>query len=701
MTHQNIINVSAESVAKNAMVKYATTVVIDRALPDARDGLKPVHRRGLYTCHQLGLHANAKYRKLTAITGATMANFHPHGDSSITEALVRLSQSWNIRAPLMDIEGNNGSLDGDAPAAPRYLEARLTKVASDMFDDIQHVINMKRNYDNTMDEPEILPIKFPHLFINGISGIAVGYATDIPPHNPIEMIDAAIVTNQNPQITLDELMTHVPCPDFPTGGILSNLEGVKAIYETGKGSFTLRGRVMHEGNSIIVTEIPYGITKSDLLVSIDKAIVSQKLTERVKEIRDESEGIGVRIVIECVRGTDTSLLAEVLYKKSKLQVNVNAQCNAIVDKKPEILTLKRYLDVFLSHVRHIAYNTLKHEYESKLARLHLVEGYLRLSDITDDVIRCIKRANGKSEVITQLQSEFGFTNAQAEAIAMMRLHRISNQDLQALRNEFQTLTERLVAIKNIISSNESFTSHITDVLEQSKQSFEDTERKTTYTSSYEVVNADLSTLAVTSKVKVVVKPQGAQRMSEVVFQNNYEEYGQDVVYHEVAMTNQALIVFTRNGIAMQRIVDDLENVSLRQTIDDWYKTVPTFDSDDRIIQGVIADVNQLDGYIISITEQGMVKCQPLETCCISFGNKGYLKRSKVYNGLKREGDKVVHVEYVPSLSGTLTLTSGKRQKVIELATISVQGASGSGANALKVSEPLTWEFSHCEIAEEP
>ena len=413
---------------KNSFINYAMYVIVDRALPDVRDGLKPVQRRILYAMYNEGLFSNRKHVKSAAVVGEVMKKYHPHGDSAIYDAMARLTQTWNMRYPLIDGQGNFGSIDGDPPAAQRYTEARMSSVGETMLVDIdKETVDTRGNYDDTTVEPEVLPSAIPNLLVNGASGIAVGMATNIAPHNLSETVDGLIAMIDSPDITLDELMKHIKGPDFPTGGIMSH-EGIRKAFETGRGSIRVRGRVrVEERNnrtSLVVTEIPYQVNKTSLIQTAAALVRSGKITE-LSMLRDESDRQGMRIVFELKRGALPDLVLNQLYKYTQLQSTFSVNNVLIVDRSPRILSLKETLRYFLDHRADVVRRRTEFELRKAKERAHILEGYLIALDRLDEVIALIRASKDGPEARTGLVATFGLSEVQAQAVLEMRLQRLT------------------------------------------------------------------------------------------------------------------------------------------------------------------------------------------------------------------------------------------------------------------------------------
>ena len=453
------INVNVNSEMKRSFISYAMAVNVSRAIPDLRDGLKPVHRRILYAMGEINLFNDKPYKKCVKIIGDVMGKYHPHGDSSIYDALVRMEQDFTINSPLIDGHGNFGSVDGDAPAAMRYTEARLSKISAEMLKDIdKETVEFYPNFDDTLQQPVVLPCRFPNLLINGSDGIAVGMATNIPPHNLKEVIDAVIAVMNNKDITLDELITIMPAPDFPTRGILMGRGGIKSAYETGRGSFVIRSRAEIEeyGSNktrIVITEIPYQVNKSKLIIQIADLVKNKKI-DGISDIKEESDRTGMRIVIEIKRDANAQVVLNSLYKQSQLQASYGIIMLALVNGVPKIISLKEYLERFIAFQREIIVNRASFDLNKAKAKEHILKGLLIAQANIDDVIQTIKTSADKQDAQEKLINKFDLSDKQAQAILEMRLQRLTGLEVEKLKHEMLDLELLIEELISILKSEE-------------------------------------------------------------------------------------------------------------------------------------------------------------------------------------------------------------------------------------------------------
>ena len=455
----NIKKVKVEDEMRKSFIAYAMAVNVSRAIPDVRDGLKPVHRRILYAMGELNLFADKPYRKCARIVGDVLGKYHPHGDSAVYDALVRLAQDFSIRCPLVDGQGNFGSVDGDPAAAQRYTEARLSKISSEMLRDIdKNTVDFYPNFDDTLMQPVVLPSRFPNLLVNGADGIAVGMATNIPPHNLNEVIDGVIAQLENPDITVDELLRIIPAPDYPTGGILMGGANVRNAYRTGRGGVVVRARTEIEEHSngrqrIIVTELPYQVNKAKLVESI-AAMVKDKRLDGIADIREESDRQGMRVVIELKRDANAQVVLNMLYKHTQLQVSTGITLLALADGEPKILNLKEILAYYIAHQRDVVTRRTRYDLEKAEDRYHILAGMVIALDNIDDVVAIIKSTKDKQDAMEKLMERFALSERQANAILEMKLYRLTTLEVSSLHEDMENLKKQIEDYRDILAKPE-------------------------------------------------------------------------------------------------------------------------------------------------------------------------------------------------------------------------------------------------------
>ncbi|WP_061752344.1 DNA gyrase subunit A, partial [Streptococcus pneumoniae] len=481
MQDKNLVNVNLTKEMKASFIDYAMSVIVARALPDVRDGLKPVHRRILYGMNELGVTPDKPHKKSARITGDVMGKYHPHGDSSIYEAMVRMAQWWSYRYMLVDGHGNFGSMDGDSAAAQRYTEARMSKIALEMLRDInKNTVDFVDNYDANEREPLVLPARFPNLLVNGATGIAVGMATNIPPHNLGETIDAVKLVMDNPEVTTKDLMEVLPGPDFPTGALVMGKSGIHKAYETGKGSIVLRSRTEIETTKtgrerIVVTEFPYMVNKTKVHEHIVR-LVQEKRIEGITAVRDESNREGVRFVIEVKRDASANVILNNLFKMTQMQTNFGFNMLAIQNGIPKILSLRQILDAYIEHQKEVVVRRTRFDKEKAEARAHILEGLLIALDHIDEVIRIIRASETDAEAQAELMSKFKLSERQSQAILDMRLRRLTGLERDKIQSEYDDLLALIADLADILAKPERVSQIIKDELDEVKRKFSDKRR---------------------------------------------------------------------------------------------------------------------------------------------------------------------------------------------------------------------------------
>ena len=519
VVEENIVSVPMEEVMHMSMIPYAEHVIMDRAIPRVEDGMKPVQRRILFTMNELGITPDTPYRKCARIVGDCLGKYHPHGDSSVYDALVRLAQDFSMRGTLVDGHGNFGSVDGDSAAAMRYTEARMTPLAMLMLKDIdKDTVPFRLNFDDTLKEPDMLPASFPNLLVNGAGGIAVGLATNIPPHNLRESINAVIAQIDNPDITVDELMKIIPAPDFPTGGILLNTPELRTAYETGRGKLLLRAKTHIEDGSagrklIVITEIPYQVNKSAMLEKILRLSEEKKAALGcIYDIRDESDRTGMRAVIELRKDADVDKVLAYLFKYSDMQVTFGVNMVAIADGKPRLLSLRRMIRYYIRHRKNVITARTQYELDKAKARAHILEGLMIAVDNLDEVIQLIRKSENPKAAKAGLMERFGLTEIQAQAILDMRLQRLTGLEILALRKEYAELLKTIAELEAILNNEKKLMNVIKKELQAVADQFGD-ERRTTIEEVHNVVEALVKEEKTAEEALVTFSREGYLRRS--------------------------------------------------------------------------------------------------------------------------------------------------------------------------------------------
>lgn len=493
MNNDRIIEINIENEMKSSYIDYSMSVIVSRALPDIRDGFKPVHRRVLYGMNKLGNFSNVPYKKSARIVGDVLGKYHPHGDFSVYLAMVRLAQEWAMRYPLVDGQGNFGSIDGDSPAAMRYTEARLAKMGEEMMRDLdEDTVDFDPNFDNTLEEPQVLPTRFPNLLVNGGSGIAVGMATNMPPHNLTESINACLALLENPEMEISDLMQFIKAPDFPTGGIIHGYQGVRDAFETGRGRVVIRAKAEieteNDRDKIVVSEIPYNVNKRELIEAIAR-LVEEKKIEGISNINDESDRQGMRIVIDVKKDQNPNVLLNKLYKMTELQSSFSVNNVCLVNGRPQTVNLKQILQHFLDHRHEVVIRRTRFQLKKALDRAHILEGLIIASDHIDEVIHIIRSSKNTDEARQHLSERFELDDAQTRAIVEMRLRQLTNLEQDKLRDELEELRKRIEFLEDILNNPVTCRKVIEDELIEVREKFGD-ERKTEIEYSAEEMNAE-------------------------------------------------------------------------------------------------------------------------------------------------------------------------------------------------------------------
>lgn len=617
MNEGQVIPVQITDEIKLSYINYAMSVIISRALPDVRDGLKPVQRRILYAMHQEGLFSNRKYSKSAGVVGEVIKKYHPHGDTAIYDAMVRMAQTWNVRYTLVDGQGNFGSIDGDPPAAYRYTEARMTPVAEAMLADIdKETVDFRPNFDDTTEEPEVLPSAVPNMLVNGASGIAVGMATNIAPHNLSEIVDGLIAMIDNRDITLDELMKYIKGPDFPTGGLMSE-SGIREAFATGRGGIRLRARVRFEERnnreSIVVTEIPYQVNKTTLIQTV-AGLVKAKRIEDMSNIRDESDRQGMRIVFELKRGAHAELVLNQLYKYSQLQTTFNVNNLAIVGRSPKVLPLKEALKLFLDHRAEVVRRRTQYELRKARERAHILEGYLIALDRLDEVIALIRASKDGPEARAGLVSEFGLSETQAQAVLDMRLQRLTGLEREKLQEEYRETLETIARLEAILGEESELWRVIKEELAEVKAKFGDTRRTQISTLEGDISKEDL----IAEEPMVVTLTRGGYIKRTALTSYRAQSRGGRGVSAQkakdddinslliVANTHDYLLFFTDRGRVYREKVYDLPEAE-RATRGNHLRNILPLEGEERVETVLSLKDFDVEGSFVFATRKGMIK----------------------------------------------------------------------------------------------
>ncbi|WP_345807628.1 DNA topoisomerase IV subunit A [Bacillus pumilus] len=605
-----------EEVIGDRFGRYSKYIIQDRALPDARDGLKPVQRRILYAMYAEGNTQDKNFRKAAKTVGNVIGNYHPHGDSSVYEAMVRMSQDWKVRNVLIEMHGNNGSIDGDPPAAMRYTEARLSAIASELLKDLdKETVELVANFDDTSKEPVVLPAMFPNLLVNGSTGISAGYATDIPPHHLGEVIDGVIKRIEQPHCTVEDLMTVIKGPDFPTGGIIQGVDGIKKAYETGKGKIMIRGKAEIETirggrQQIVITEIPYEVNKANLVKKMDEFRIERKV-EGISEVRDETDRTGLRIVVELKKEADANGVLNFLYKNSDLQIPYNFNMVAIHNRRPTLMTLTTILDAYIAHQKEVVTNRSAYELRKAKERHHIVDGLIKALSILDEVIATIRSSNDKRDAKNNLMDKYDFTEAQSEAIVSLQLYRLTNTDITQLRDEASELDVRIAELEDILGNEKKLLKVITNSLKKLKKTYAD-ERRSVIEEKIEEIKINLEVMIASEDVYVTVTKDGyIKRTSQRSYAaSNGKDFGMkdtDRLIHQFEMnTTDVLLLFTNKGSYIYCPVHQLPDIRWKD-MGQHITNIISIDRDESIQKAIPIKEFDETSYLLFFTKGGMVK----------------------------------------------------------------------------------------------
>lgn len=613
------IPVLLEDVMGDRFGRYAKYIIQERALPDARDGLKPVQRRILYAMYHDGNTWDHPYRKSAKTVGLVIGNYHPHGDTSVYDAMVRMSQDWKVRLPLIDMHGNNGSIDDDPAAAMRYTEVRLAKVTQIMEDDLdKDTVEMAPNFDDTEKEPTVLPVPFPVMLVNGATGIAAGYATNMPPHNLSEVVDATIYRLQNPKCSLDEMIEYIPGPDFPTGGVVQGAEGIKEAFETGHGRVVVRAKVeivKEKGNpQIVITEIPYEVVKSELVRKMDEIRISKEI-DGIVDVRDESDRTGLRIVVELRKDADAEMILNYFYKNTDLQIYYSYNNVAIIDQRPVQVGLLGLIDAFIEFRKEVVKRRARYELDRMERRCHIIEGLMKAVSILDEVIAIIRASQDKADAKKNLMKEYGFDEVQAEAIVTLRLYRLSNTDIVELRNEFAELVNRIEETKAILENAKILRQTIVNELKEVKKEYGQ-ERHTKIEEEVSELVIDKASMISSERVVVTVSKDGyVKRVSLRSFGASEGtptgiKEGDELIGHIECDTLDTLLLFTSKGNYAYVPVWQIEEAKWKD-IGSHLNKVVRIDGEDKIRNAIVVHDFQTNAWIVTITSDGYIKKTPV------------------------------------------------------------------------------------------
>ncbi|MDF2606806.1 MAG: gyrase subunit [Bacillales bacterium] len=687
---QRYFDLPLEDVIGDRFGRYSKYIIQDRALPDVRDGLKPVQRRILYSMFHEGNIHDKPFRKSAKTVGNVIGNYHPHGDSSVYEAMVRMSQDWKLRNMLIEMHGNNGSVDGDPPAAMRYTEARLSSIASELLRNLeQNTVDFIPNFDDSTEEPTVLPGGFPNLLVNGATGISAGYATEIPPHCLKEIIDGVILRIDKPSCSMDDLMSIIKGPDFPGGGIIQGIDGIRKAYETGKGKIIIRSKTAIEPlkggkQQIVITEIPYEVNKANLVKKIDEIRFDKKI-DGIIEVRDETDRTGLRIVIELKKEVDSQTILNFLYKNTDLQVPYNFNMVAIYNRRPKLLSLFELLDAYIAHQKEVVLRRSKFQLDRAKNRQHIVDGLMKALSILDQVIAAIRASSDKKDAKNNLMSKFEFTEIQAEAIVTLQLYRLTNTDITQLREEASSLEKLINELLDILNNENKLLSVIKSELKEVRKKFGE-DRRSIIENEIEEIQISKEAVIPLEDVIVTVTNTGYIKRTSVrsYSASNGKDFGVkegDFLVHQInTSTTSTILLFTNQGNYLFIPVYDIPDIRWKD-MGQHVSNIVQLDKDEIII-GVI-NVNSFDvedTYVMSFTKNGLMK----KTDLTLYKVQRYSKSISAIN--LKDDDELIKVTIVQGNCNIFLTTSLGYSLWFNDEDVNPIGVKAAGVKAISLKE---------------
>lgn len=686
--------ITLENVMGDRFGRYSKYIIQERALPDVRDGLKPVQRRIIYSMFNDSNTFDKSFRKAAKTVGNVIGNYHPHGDSSVYEAMVRLSQWWKMRQPLIEMHGNNGSMDGDPPAAMRYTEARLSKIADELVKDIKlDTVDFILNFDDTDEEPTVLPTRFPNLLVNGATGISAGYATDIPPHNLGEVIDATIYLMQNPQADVKELMKYIKGPDFPTGGIAQGQKGLEKAYKTGRGRIVVRSKAdiekMRGGREqIVITEIPYDVNKANLVRKIDDIRINKKI-DGIADVRDETDRAGLRIVVELRRNVSAEGILTYLLKNTDLQISYNYNIIAIDDKQPKQLGVKEILNSYIEFRREIVERRTQNLLKKDQSREHIVQGLIKAVSILDEVIHVIRQSDNKAHAKINLMNEFEFSEKQAEAIVNLQLYRLTNTDITELEKEASELAERIKGYKKILADTKVLDKVIEKELLETQKNYA-TPRLTKIEKEIEELEVKKEVLISEESVIVTLTREGyLKRTSNRSYSSSEPEdinirSGDQMIFAKQLSTLDQLVIFTSKGKVINRPVHEIPDIRWKDAGHHLSQTI-AFEANEKIVAVFSYRKLPENEHFVFMTKNGYIKQTKISDFSI---RRSYRTQSYTAMRLTGDDDELVNVFEVEADKAYDVFLVSRRGYGLRypLAEVSTYGATAKGVKSINLKD---------------
>ncbi|MDT2745448.1 DNA topoisomerase IV subunit A [Vagococcus fluvialis] len=690
---QGVQQLTLEEIMGDRFGRYSKYIIQDRALPDIRDGLKPVQRRILFSMNKDGNTFEKAFRKSAKSVGNIMGNYHPHGDSSIYEAMVRMSQDWKLRNPLIEMHGNNGSMDGDPPAAMRYTEARLSELSGELLTDIEkETVNFVWNFDDTEKEPTVLPAKYPNLLVNGSTGISAGYATEIPTHNLGEIIDGTVYLIDHPNASLDKLMEFIPGPDFPTGGILQGKKELKKAYETGKGKVILRSKTAIEPlkagrEQIVITEIPYEVNKAVLVKKMDELRLNRRL-EGISEVRDESDRTGLRIVVELKKEVDAEGILNYLFKNTDLQINYNFNMVAIHKLRPEQVGLKTVLDAYIDHRKDVIRKRSEFDLKKAKNRQHIVSGLIKALSILDQVIATIRGSKDKKDAKMNLVKEYDFTEEQAEAIVSLQLYRLTNTDITALEKESKELSELIAKLQLILNNEKELLNVMKTELREVKKQYK-TPRLTKLEDEIAEITIETAVLIPQEDVMVSITKEGYAKRSSL---RSYSASKEDtiemketdrLIFSSQLNTHDHLLIVTNKGNMIYRPVHELIDKRWKDVGEHFSLSITSLGMGENIVAVFpYSEISQTKQFVF-VTKEGMIKRTQMKEFDVW---RTYKSRPTLCIKLKTDTDEIIAADLIEENShkDVLLVTNMAFGLYYDLDEVPVVGARAAGVKSINL-----------------
>ncbi len=687
----NVMPIDIEEELRRSFLEYSMSVIVARALPDVRDGLKPVHRRILYAMHESGLTPNRAYKKSAWTVGEVIGKYHPHGDTAVYDTMVRMAQDFSMRAPLVDGHGNFGSIDGDSAAAMRYTESRLARPAMELLRDLdKETVDFGPNYDESLSEPLVLPARFPNLLVNGSSGIAVGMATNIPPHNLTETINATIALIDDPEITTEGLMQHMPGPDFPTGGIIMGRDGIVSAYETGRGSIRVRGKVHAEQTStgrtrIIVSEIPYAVNKSKLVTKIAELVKEKKLTE-ISDLRDESDRRGMRVVIELKQAAIPQVVMNKLFKHTQLESSFGVIQLSLVDGVPRELSLKQMLSHYIEHQKDVIVRRTRYDLRKAEERAHILEGYIIALDNIDEVIRIIRGSADDAEAKARLIERFGLSEIQTDAILEMRLRRLTGLERHKIEEELAALVEKIAWYKRVLGDMSLVLQIVKDELTEIRDKYGDKRRTEITAAAHDLDVEDL--IAEEDMVVTITKAGYVKRLPVATYRQqkrggkgvsgvNLKE-SDFVEQLFISSTHDYVLFFSTKGKVYRMKVHEIP-VGSRHARGTAIVNLLPFEQDERIAAGITTRVFSEDEYLLFATKSGIVKKTALKAYDRS-------RRDGIIAINLRDDDELIAVRRIREGSQVMMVSASGKAILFDECDVRPMGRDTTGVRGMNIRE---------------